>query len=270
MKTTKLTATIFLLFPIFFTVCWSQPDNELRSRSILVRSPDTDESCTKNEQSKAVSVGNENVSIQIGDRFQIITHKSGVMNAKVIDKCKPSTYFQEGLFVLRANDYIDWEGDYDALFAIKGDAIQPDQVGSASGIRLNRLFRASVFDALKGRVPPTDTIVVESGTLLSPPNSTRLYLFVSIEHFNIENYRGAGDKAIASKGLLFEIRGSELPLLIAESGLESIFSISDVDNDGIWELLVHSGGWGGGTYELRFFDGSKFTKSKLQLYEWSH
>lgn len=262
--------TLLMVVLALWSSVSSSQIGRLNSKAILVRSPDTDNKCTKGDQTEAVSVGNDSVTILRGDRFQIITHRNGILNAEVIDTCKASTYFENGLFLLRANEYVGWEGEYDALLAVKGDSIQSDQIGSVARVRLNQIYRASACEALKGQIPPTDTIIAESGPLLIPPKSSRLYLFVPTEHYDIKDYRGNGEKAIASLGLLFEIRDEGLTLLISEKDLENIYSISDIDSDGIWEMLVLSGNWGGGTYDLRFFDGTRFTTDKLELYDWSH
>jgi hypothetical protein len=217
----------------------------------------------------AVSVGSDSVSIRAGDDFQIITHANGCLRAKVMDKCKPSFWFSEGLFLFRASDYIDWSGEFDALLAIKGNAIQSDQVGSIARIHPNALHRAAILKALKGRIPSNDTVRAEHAVIISPPNSTRLFLFVPAEHYD-RKYESVPDDAIVTEGLLFEFRDQQLSLLISETGLERVYSISDLDNDGIWEILLESGDWAGGTYQLRFLDGDHFRKEKIDLYDWSH
>jgi hypothetical protein len=263
--------TYSVLFAVVFSPAgWSQTNEALKSSVILLRSPDSDEDCTENDKTKAVSWGNENVVTRIGDHFQIVTHRSGVMSSTLVDTCKPERASSRGMLLFRARDYLDWEGSYDALLAVKGQRLQSDQAGSVSWIRLNPLHRTAVISALKGRIPESDTTIMGAGTIISPPHSTRLYLFVSVEHYDLQQYMGAGDKAIASMGLLFEILEKDLPLLTSERSLTNVYSISDIDNDGIWELLTQSGDWGGGTYQLRFFNGSRFLIETLELYEWSH
>lgn len=270
MKNSLSPFSVLVPLVLFFCTSWSQADKELKSKCILLRAPEFNKDCTKGDQSKSVSVGNANVSFEIGDRFQIITHRSGVRNAKVTDNCTPSISFEASEFLFTSMDYVGWDGEYDALLGIRGDNIQSDQVGSVAGIRLNHLYRATVFDALKGYVPSTDTILAEYATLISPPNSFRLFLFVPIEHFDPRIILTAGDKAISYKGIIFEIRGQGILSIMVENTLQTVYSISDADDDGVWEILVHCGDWGGGSYELRFFDGNHFQKEKLQLYEWSH
>ena len=270
MDKSKFIISSVILAVVSLSTGWSQTNESLKSRAILLRSPDSDKGCTQNDKTKAVSWGNENVVTEVGGHFQIVTHRSGILSSTLIDTCTPARNSARGMLLFRARDYLDWEGSYDALLAVKGQSIQSDQAGSVSWIHLNLHHRTAVFSALKGRVPASDTTIMGEGTIISPPNSTRLYLFVSVEHYDLRNYEGAGDKAIASLGLLFEIRDEELSLRVAENYLTAVYSVSDIDDDGLLELLIHSGGWGGGTYEVRYFDGSQFTKDKLELYEWSH
>jgi len=256
---------------VFASVCLPQTDQRLLSKIVFIRSPDTDKDCTDNNRTMAVSVGNDSVSIRAGDDFQIITHANGILSARVMDKCKPSFWFSKGLFLFRAEDYIDWSGEFDALLAVKGNALESNQAGSIARIHPNAVHRASILKALKGRISPNDTVRAEHAMIVSPPNSTRLFLFVPAEHYD-RKYESVPDDAIVTEGLLFELQGSQISLVISETGFLDVYTISDLDNDGVWEMLVQvqADTWASGRYELRYLEGDHFRKERIDLYDWSH
>ncbi len=55
---------------------------------------------------------------------------------------------------------------------------------------------------------------------------------------------------------------------MAEDGLTDRYAITDVDGDGVYEVLIHTGAYGGGQYEMRLLDGRRFTSPTRVLYRW--
>lgn len=150
----------------------------------------------------------------------------------------------------------------------------PRQIGSTILLK-GENEKDTYLQIIKARVPMNEQIFTKDNFLYSfmkiaLPRSGQEYVFSSVDHANLEEYIKLGEKALNSTGFLF-LRKSPTPaLLVEQSRLTGLISVTDLDDDGIYEMLIQSSSYAVVTYAIWLFDGKKFTGTKRTIYEWMH
>lgn len=219
-----------------------------------------------------IGPGTKLTDIKAGDEFFIIKHSSGIVKGiltRIAPSCAPSLGVDNlPMGLLKTEDEIDWGSSYDALIAIKGKALVPLQVGSVKHIKGDPENKTYI-DQIRSNIPITNKFNVEDIVRVTPPLSDRRYAFASVRYYNPKEYEIAGDNASKTAGFLFSIENKRQRLIIKINDLTRIFSITDLDKNGIYEVAGHnSEGCCGGSYEVRLFDGEKFYGARKMLYRW--
>ena len=215
-------------------------------------------------------------TIKEGDTFSIITKSSAIVTGtvnKFINPC-PSEMNTDaaacGELLLEKN--IVWgKGYYDdavssSLLAVKGKALSNNNVGSFEPLQKNAVkqYEPAMKKYMKGY-----TYSFGEAVRIVPPHSRKTYDFISLDYFKSEEYATLGDKAIEHTSFLFAVDNKKATLLLHDNALQRIIALTDVNGDGIDEVLVFvSSDIYEGTYEMRLFDGTKFIGESRELYTW--
>jgi hypothetical protein len=200
--------------------------------------------------------------------FFVLPRPSGLTKGQlveVISGCEEheeSNATPEG--VLQLEREILW--DDDPVLAVKGQQPTPRQVGSVTPIT-DRAERKPYLDVIRGHLPREHEFYVRQAVRVAVPGSEASYIFVGAAHFKPEQER-EGEKSYRTTGFLFLPDARTPRVLVQEPGLGLVLGLTDLDGDGIAEVLVHDGEGLAGQYNIRLFDGKTLSEPKISLYEW--
>lgn len=274
-RTVVLRVTSLIVFYCNLTFSQTQSSSALLDQFFLVRRPDYVSDCpVGTTRADAILVFNpSSAQTPIGANYTILTKSGKFVKASIlknIDASGCGVFFENSdvsFGLLRAKQKITWANEEDALVAIKSKKNAPPRLGKIM-TSVDSTLKSKCVSMVEPLIPKSERFDVAVTIKIIAPDSNKKFLFLSVNHYDEENQKKAGDKAMGQTGFLFFI-GPGLPqLLLKEDNLLNIFTISDLDGDGKYELMVYSGGWGAGTYEMRIFDGKEFNKYKKVLYEW--
>ena len=211
-------------------------------------------------------------SINDGDEFFIINHEGKIVKSiltRIIKDCEFSFNLHGvPLGFLQASEAIKWETEFDALLAIKDRRPSPNEIGSVT-FKEKESVSKDFLDYIKQKIPPKEEFSVVKFASIFPPGSKTTYALARVTHFDPVNYETAGDKALASMGFLFSIGRKGRSLLLEGRDIPSILNITDLNQDGIFEVLAILGGMYSASYEMLLFDEEKFSDAKKTLYQWA-
>jgi len=185
----------------------------------------------------------------------------------VLDTCDDFDQQEISFGLLRANSSLGWTSEIDALVGLRAAKINPLRVGTVS-LLSDEVLKSKCLAAIRPMIPDSEHFDLKTQFKFTAPGGKRQFLLVSVDRYVEKNLALAGDKAIYPTGFVFSLEDGTPRLLFAENYLSRIFSISDLDNDGVYEVAVYSGDWGDGSYVVRLFDGTAFLKDCIVLYHW--
>ena len=277
---------------VFFIIILLQPNasgaGQLRSENqlaclldsfFLVRPPGffqlSRKEISKNTAAIIFSVENAG-NIKTGDNFIVITKSSEIVKGtlnKIINPCPSPMNTDDAVCgELLLGKEIDWsKNSYDdastaSLLAIKGKTLSQDVVGSIKPLSTDAI---KTYGPILNKYTKDYNYSYTEAVRILPPHSNVEYDFISLSYFNTIEYKTAGDKAIKYTSFLFRKDINKNILLLHDNKLQMILAVTDVNNDGIYEVLVYtSPDIYEGTYEVRLFNGTKFVGNSRELYSW--
>jgi hypothetical protein len=220
-------------------------------------------------------VGTHQGGIKRGDDFFIISPSSKIVRGTIketLHECEPYSFISDNvvLGLLSLDSAITWSTPEKALLGKRGKKPLPSQVGSLVPLR-GETEKKTYLDMIRARIPTKEQMFPRNDfshevIKISSPRSVKEYIFATADHAELQEYLQLGDKALKSTGFLFVRRSKTL--LVEESYLTDVIAVTDLDDNGIYEMLIHSGGYSSGKYEIWLFDGKKFTGAKRTIYKW--
>ena len=251
------------LFKRFFLVVYPAAGPELN----LKLKHEEEIKWTENHAMVIIDSKTARKTIRIGDPFFIVKNRSKLAEATLIKFFSSYLYGSVGL--LRLKERVDWgtPGNGSAQLAFSKKKPSSDVLGSVT--YLDKESSRQYLSMIKPHMPKHYGDVSLSAIKIFPPRSSEEYLLVAVEFFETkEKYESAqnsdDDRKDGSEctGFLFHQRAKEMVLLEQVPGLISIDGITDLDRDGVYEVLVYIGGCWGGQSEMHLFDGKVLSKSK--------
>ncbi|MFA6469476.1 MAG: hypothetical protein WCW35_11305 [Bacteroidota bacterium] len=238
---------------------------------VLVRHPKFVENCNNVTQTNGVLIfPSRNPQLNSGAQYTIVTHMGECVSALVKnilldDSCLLYSGLDISFGLFDAKKVLSWDNDIDAMVAVKSSSINGCKTGKVSTFyRKNTLTES--LSLIKSFIPDSEEVEVSrSLSIITPDN--REYYFLGINQYAKSNQYQAGDAAMLPIGFLFYLDHGKPQLLHREKYLTNIFTISDLNDDDEYEILVYCGSYAGGNYELRTFDGKTILKKKY-LYGW--
>lgn len=207
-------------------------------------------------------------SINLGDEFFVITTNSVVVRGtvkKILETCGYDGDISCAL--LHLNKKVKFSNASDSLLGVRGKYPSADMLGTLKKISKDYANRYS--ESIKKHLSSNETFYIDEAINISLPNSKIKYDFLSIVHHNQERFKTEGDKADEWTSFLFITGGKKPNLLIKNKKISSIIGIADLDKNGIYEvLLTYNNTPYEVSYEIRLFDGKKFSETKKVLYYW--
>jgi len=201
-------------------------------------------------------------TLRIGDPFFIVKNESKIAEATLIKFFSSYRYGPVGL--LRLKEKIDWAmpGNGDALaFAKKKPA--PDTIGSVT--YLDEKSQKKHLSWIEPYIPKHyGNIRIVNVARVIPPRSPEEYILINAEYYETkEKYESDQNNdwktEYQSIGFLFHQKAKKMVLLEKVDGLSNIDGITDINRDGIYEVLVFTDSTGS---EMRLFDGKALSESK--------
>lgn len=253
-------------------VSLNETDNNLMQLMYLVRPPDFLGSCSEITKEEAVLIipplANAD-EIKLGDKFTVITSASAVVEVTfkgLVESCDALFNVDEVRFgILRLAKKIDWTASHDALLSIKKTRISPTMVGSIKQLSQER---KKEFTALiKQYMSAEPRFEVVNVLQLRLPAFGKECFYIDVDHTDWKEYATLGDKASRTTGFYFSKKEDGWRLLM-KGDVPVVRSITDLNMNGIAEVLVHGGGSYEGLYDVRLFDCDKFGRVGKILYRW--
>jgi hypothetical protein len=230
---------------------------KLEGQAVVIIRPDTD---TK--------------SLKKGDPFYIVTHSSGTVRGiltRLLPPCKPSLSIDRVSYgLLRMEGKVDWDSSYDSLLAVKAKRVLSDQVGSVKTLKEDDPEKEAYLNWIRPNIPENRDFEIDKVIRIITPgfkSCPKTYYFILIYHFIVKGERIIREPE--NRSFLF-LKGRETPLLLRQDEfLSRILGITDLDKDGVYEVLVHhTVSENEGAYEMRLFDGKTFSEPQKILYQW--
>ena len=208
-------------------------------------------------------------NIKIGEDFFVITESAAVIKGalKKLISCEHDFNVDNAAFgLLKFTKKIDWHRG-DAYIAIKGINPSSDILGSIRP--LTKDTERICLNMIRKHIPQNEDISIEFAARIALPASSKEYDFISVDHFDPDSYKQAGDKALNTTGFLFVKANNKRPILLQKNNITKVIGLTDLNKDGIFEVIVHaSDGAYEGSYEVRFLDSKGFSETKKVLYHW--
>ena len=247
------------------------PETNLLDQFFLVRRPDFISNCVPITKADGIIVFRSKTPDSTST-FQVLTRSGGVVATTVtatmvLDTCIDFDQQEISFGLLRAKSSLGWPREIDALIGLRLPPINPLRIGSVS-LLSDSVLRSKCLAAIRPAIPDSEHFDLKTQFQFTAPGGKKKFLLVSVDRYVEKNRTLAGDQAIYPTGFVFTLENGNPRLLFAENYLSRVFSISDLDNDGIYEIAVYSGGWGDASYVVRLFDGTNFLKDGIVLYHW--
>ena len=219
--------------------------------------------CKEPARPDAIAILKPNYHFMKREEISIISNASGILKGTVIYTIK-QCIDDIPVGALEMDEPLEWRGLDRARLGIRGKKPSPDRIGSVKP-HSDILKETKINKFIRSQIPLNEQLNIQNISIVLPPSSSKKYIFVHVSHFDPKIYKKAGDNAVTDIGFLF-IDDTERTMVLKEQGLTKIYNITDLDKDGIFELLIFKGGRGG-TYEIWLFNGKEFTGEKKILYE---
>ena len=249
-----------------------EPQLDLLKRFLLVSSPEChfecdfelEEQIQKLSTDAIVSIDSEIAdTIRVGDPFFIVNDGSKIVEGRLIKFLSSYEFGRVGLLQLKEKIVDDF-----SLLAFAQKKPSPDILGSVT--YLDEQSERQYLSLIEPHMPKYygDLLSINAVRFV-PPKSPEEYLLVSVQFFETEeDFKNDEIKSSNTSGFLFRRGDKGMVLLEQVSGLEGISNITDLDRDGIYEVLVTIGFGLSATLEMRLFDGKFLSESKRVMAEW--
>lgn len=214
-----------------------------------------------------------------GDPFYLVKNADApaLIKAKLVRLLSPC--YENPIGLLETSEEIVWqpyqESDWNrsTLFlAIKGAAPPLERIGSVK--KAQTMIVADLppvdlayWNQMKPHIPEGRRLHLFEETVISPPNSKETYVEIGIGHSDPRNDEMGGDEGVFTR-FLFVREAAGPRLLLQGEEVPKVLAISDLDGDGLYEVLVDAVADNYGSYEIRLFDGKGFSEPKRVLYKW--
>ena len=158
------------------------------------------------------------------------------------------------------------------MLAIRNEKPEAKLVGRVADVEksesLYKMKRAKIKDELPEEMQVSLPILQR----IYAPGPEVNFLFTGVEYFDPEEYRKAGDHALQRTDYLFKLVSGKptARIKMSDNLVSKVYSVTDLNKDGIWELLVGTNTGFGGTYEIRLLNDEQLSVSRSKLYEWGH
>ena len=197
--------------------------------------------------------------IKPGSEFLVLTHDGDLIPAVVkktllTDSCLFYEDLDMSFGLLDAKEELGWNRDVDAMIAIVSSFKHSNSTGKVLSLSDTSL-RSQCLSMIRASLPDSEQYTVTRSLSIVAPDKNLQYFFLGVNHYTKSNLRLAGDQALFPTGFLFHLNHGKPQLILTENYLSNIFTVSDLDNDGEYEFSIYSGGFGGGSYEIRIFNG---------------
>jgi len=203
-------------------------------------------------------------TVRVGDPFFIVKNESRIVTGTLIEFFSSCEFGRVGLLRLKEKDWAIPENNGGTLaFAHTKPAL--DVLGSVK--HLDEKSARQYLSMIEPKIPKYYGDVHISAVRFVPPRSHEKYLLVSSYFFETKEDYNDAIKSSNRSGFLFRLEGKEMVLLEQVSGLADITGITDLDSDGVYEVLVLIGSGCCSTLEMRLFDGKVLSKSKRIMVE---
>lgn len=211
---------------------------------------------------------NDQDSVKLGDEIFIITASSGIVKGTVTQILEACGYANEvSCALLRLNKKIGFDGASDSLLGVRAKYPSADSVGSIK--KLPKDYANKYSESIRKHLSSGETFYIDEAINISLPNSKTKYDFLSVVHHNIERFKTEGDKDDEWTSFLFITDEKKSKLLTKTKKISSIIGIVDLDQNGVYEVLVtYNNSAYEVSYEMRLFDGKKLSETKKVLYYW--
>ena len=162
---------------------------------------------------------------------------------------------------------IEFSDASESLLGVRGKYLSANAVGYLK--KLPKNYAKKYLESIRKHLPANEEFYADEVISISLPNPKRTYDFISVIHHNIEEFKTAGDKADRWTSFLFIGSNKESKLLTKIEKLSSIIGITDLNGDGIYEVLItYNDSAYEVSYEIRLFDGKRISGTKRVLYYW--
>jgi len=248
---------------------------DILNQFVLVRPPDYAGGCFDSVNASALLIFTAATPpMMIGTQYQIITNSGQPIAGSLVelvpaDSCGgPFTEMTSAVSfgALHVTTTLDWKYSLGAMIAIPTKVRKPNNIGT-----VNQYDDAALLKACKAIIKPLvpDSVHFDfaSTRLITTPDTHKHFIFIGVERYPGKERRLADDKDIEYTGFVFSLARRKARLLIKEDGLENIFTISDLNGNGEYELGFSSGGSLSIGYGVRIFDGKQFKGACRFLYQ---
>lgn len=253
---------------LFLESCYSQLDSttNIIDNFVLVRSS---EICLSVAEEREILVfSSAKPPKEVGTQFQILTRFGQLVKGSIIktlkrDDCDYGFLTEDDISfgLLRVKEKVDWKKDEaDGLVALESRLIQNKRVGKVLEINDGDL-KSQCLAIIQPIFRDTTKVRLKRALLIVTPDSEGKFFFISVDTIASFDF----EEPI---GFLFSVNNDRPVLVLTESFLSNIFTISDLDNDGVFEILLYVSRISSGSFEVRLFDKNKFTDKKRILYRW--
>jgi len=240
---------------------------DLFKRFFVAISPETDYECEeelkklKADAMVPIDSGTNPVTIRVGDPFFLVKNGSKIVKGTLIKFFSSCEFGRVGL--LRLKEKIIWttRGNWDVLaFAQKKPS--PDVMGSVTHLKIDEKLAIQYLSIIDPHMPKHYGDVSLSAVKIFPPRSSDEYLFVAATFYKTKEVYG-DDRSYKFSGFLFRHGIKEMVFMEQIPGLISINGITDLDRDGIYEVLVlvHPDNKNPEA-QMRLFNGNALSESK--------
>ncbi len=256
----------------FAAIPHSAKYEQLLDRFFLVRPSNYVGPCRSLSLREAIvifRVGTHRKALTLGDEFFVIDPPSrlirGVLTA-IVKECPWPAFIVDNvvLGLLTLDSPIHWIDSSDSTLGIKAPKPLPAQIGSIVPLTNKRELQR-YLEIARARIPQNHKIYGPdfwTAVRITIPRSKMEYVFVTVAHDDPQNPLHYGSHWTG----FFFIPNRIVPVLVwQEAELERVISVTDLNDDGIYQILTRGPG---AHYDVRLFDGKKLSEPLKTLYIW--
>lgn len=243
---------------------------DIFNRFFLIRPSDfltpCEEELPATSQAGAVVIleeGEEKSETHPGDHFYIVTESSDIVEGVLTDIISPCgdsfNYENRPLGILRLEKNIEWESSYPASVGIRNLRPSPSMVGQVEKGADDPY--PGIYTLMMDKTSASG-LSLDVHKIFQMPSSSRVFVQT------LANYDALGNDVFQYMGFLFVMEHDTPVLLESGDHFSDILAITDIDENGVAEVLLRSYGDYEGTYDIRLFDGKRLSEVKKVLYRW--
>lgn len=158
------------------------------------------------------------------------------------------------------------------LLAIQNEKPEARLVGRVADVDESETLYKMIKEKIKGDLPEEMQLYLPTLQRIRASGAGVNFLFVGAEYFDPEEYRKAGDHALHRTCYLYKLKAGKpaAPIKMSDDLISEVYSVTDLNGDGVWELMVGTNTGFDGTYEIRLLNQERLSASRAKLYEWGH